>query len=34
MIIYSDITEYNKVGDTKTLFLRCITFISKVKMET
>ena len=33
-MIYSDIIEYNIVGDTKTLLLRCITFISEVKMET
>ena len=30
LMIYSDIIEYNIVGDTKTL-LRCISFISKVK---
>ena len=34
LIIYSDIIEYNIVGDTKTPLLRCIPFISKVKMET
>ena len=28
---YSDIIEYNIVGDTKTPLLRCIPFISKVK---
>ena len=31
LMIYSDIIEYNIVGDTKTSFLRCIPFISKVK---
>ena len=31
LIIYSDIIEYNIVGDTKTPLLRCILFISKVK---
>ena len=31
LMIYSDITEYNIVGDTKTHLLRCIFFISKVK---
>ena len=30
-MIYSDIVEYNIVGDTKTNLLRCIPFISKVK---
>ena len=30
-MIYSDVTENNMVGDTKTLLLRCIPFISKVK---
>ena len=30
-MIYSDIIEYNKVGDTKTPLLRCIPIISKVK---
>ena len=30
-MIYSDIIEYNIVGDTKTPFFRCIPFISKVK---
>ena len=34
LMIYSDIIEYNIVGDTKTPLLRCISFISKVKMET
>ena len=28
---YSDIIEYNIVDDTKTPFLRCFPFISKVK---
>ena len=31
MMIYSDIAEYNFVGDTKAALLRCIPFISKVK---
>ena len=31
LMIYSDIIEYNIVGDTKTPLLRCIPFISKVK---
>ena len=31
LMIYSGITEYNIVGDTKTPLLRCIPFISKVK---
>ena len=31
LIIYSHIVEYNIVGDTKTPFLRCTPFISKVK---
>ena len=31
LMIYSDIIEYNIVGDTKTPLLRCISFISKVK---
>ena len=30
-MIYSDIMEYNIVGDTKTPLLRCIPFICKVK---
>ena len=30
-MIYSDIIEYNIVGDTKTPLLRCIPFFSKVK---
>ena len=29
--IYTDIVEYNKVGDTKAPLLRCFPFISKVK---
>ena len=31
LMIYSDIVEYNIVGDTKAALLRCIPFISKVK---
>ena len=31
LMIYSDIIEYNIVGDTKTSLLRCILFITKVK---
>ena len=31
LMIYSDIVEYNIVGDTKAAFLRCILSISKVK---
>ena len=31
LMIYSDIIEYNIVGDTKTPLLRCFPFISKVK---
>ena len=31
LMIYSDIIEYNIVGDTKIPLLRCIPFISKVK---
>ena len=31
LMIYSDIIEFNIVGDTKTPLLRCIPFISKVK---
>ena len=31
LIKYSDIIEYNIVGDTKTPLMRCIPFISKVK---
>ena len=30
-MFHSDIKEYKIVGDTKTLLLRCIPFISKVK---
>ena len=31
LMIYSDIVDYNIVGDTKAALLRCIPFISKVK---
>ena len=31
LMIYSDIMEYNIVGDTKTPLLRCIPSISEVK---
>ena len=31
LLVYSDIIEYNIVGDTKTPLLRCIPYISKVK---
>ena len=31
LMIYSDIVEYNIVGDKKAVLLRCIPFISKVK---
>ena len=31
LMIYSDIIDYNIVGDTETPLLRCIPFISKVK---
>ena len=31
IMIYSDIVEYNIVGDTKAPLLRCIPFISKIK---
>ena len=31
LMVYSDIIEYNIVGDTKTPLMRCIPFISKVK---
>ena len=31
LMIYSDIVEYNIVGNTKAALLRCIPFISKVK---
>ena len=30
LMIYSDLVEYNIVGDTKTPFLRCFPFISKL----
>ena len=30
-MIYTDIVEYNIVRDTKTPFLRCFPFISKIK---
>ena len=30
-MIYTDIVEYNIVGDTKAPLLRCIPFISKLK---
>ena len=33
LMIYSDIIEYDVVGDTKTPLLRCIPFIFKVKTE-
>ena len=33
LMIYSDIVEYNIVGDTKAALLRFIPFISKVKNE-
>ena len=33
LMIYSDFINYNIVGDTKTPFLRCLPFISKVKSE-
>ena len=33
LMIYSDIVEYNIVGDTKAALLQCIPFISKVKIE-
>ena len=32
-MIYSDIVEYNIVGDTKAALLRCSPFISKVTNE-
>ena len=32
LTIYSDIKEYNIVGDTKTPLLRCISFISELKI--
>ena len=31
LMIYSDIVEYNIVGDIKAALLRCIPFLSKVK---
>ena len=31
LMIYSDLVEYNLVGDTKAPFLRCFPFISKLK---
>ena len=31
LMIYSDVVEYNIVGDTKTPLLRCFPFISKLK---
>ena len=31
LMIYTDIVEYNFVGDTKTLLLRCFPCISKLK---
>ena len=31
LMIYTDIVEYNIVGDTKAPLLRCFPFISKVK---
>ena len=31
LMIYSDLQEYNTVGDTKALLLRCFPFISKLK---
>ena len=31
LMIYSDLVEYNIVGDTKTCLLRCFPFISKLK---
>ena len=31
LIIYSDLVEYNIVGDTKAPLLRCFRFISKLK---
>ena len=33
LMIYSDIVEYNIVGDTKAALSQCIPFISKVKNE-
>ena len=34
LMIYSDIVEYNIVGETKAPLLRCFPFISKQKGET
>ena len=34
LMIYTNIEEYNIVGDTKHLLLRCFPFISKLKGET
>ena len=31
LIIYTDLTEYNMVGDTKSPVLRCFPFISKLE---
>ena len=31
LMIYSDLVEYNIVGDTKVPFLRCFPFISRLK---
>ena len=31
LMIYSDLVDYNNVGDTKTPLLRCFRFISKLK---
>ena len=33
LMIYTDIIEYNLVGDTKTILLCCIPFISGEKNE-
>ena len=33
LTIYSDIIEYNIVGDTKTLLLRCIPFIALYSIQ-
>ena len=33
LMIYSDVVEYNIVGDTKAALSRCIPFISKLRME-
>ena len=32
LMIYTDIVEYNIVGDTKAPLLRCFSFISKLKI--